>query len=219
MAISAVLSRSGTTGDRTRPSRLTLRLEVAGERESGEATSVLIHNASATGLLLECETPIEEGERIAVDLPHAGPTPARIVWRSGKLHGCRFDEPLSQAALSAAQLRSVTGEGIAPRAPAPQGSPLSARLRELRKARGLTLAELATMLSVSKPTVWAWEHGKARPLDSRLDDLAGALGVDPTALTSQESGRVPADVLDRCRTRIAEAAGVSPASVRILIEL
>lgn len=219
MAIAAYFEGSETTGGRARAPRRTLRLAVTGERESGNPAAVLIHNASPTGLLLGSDTPISEGERITVDLPHAGATTARIVWRSGKLHGCRFDEPISQAALSAAQLRSVAGDGIAHPAPARSASPLGARLRELRKARGLTLSGLAERLSVSKPTVWAWEHGKARPLDSRIGDIARALGVDPAVLAAQDSGRVPAELLDRCRTRIADAAGVSPASVRILIEL
>lgn len=180
---------------------------------------VQVHNASSTGLLLECDTPLEEGERITVDLPHAGPTAARIVWRSGRLHGCRFDEPISQAALSAAELRSVAGTGLAPTEPARDGGGFGARLRELRKARGLTLAQIAEALSVSKPTVWAWEHGKARPLDSRLGQIAATLGVESDSLRGQDAGRVPADLLDSCRNRIAEAAGVSATSVRILIEL
>lgn len=219
MAIAAYFDGSEAIGERARAPRRTLRLAVAGERAGGEAAAVQIHNASSTGLLIESDMTLEEGERITVDLPHAGPTAARIVWRSGRLHGCRFDEPVSQAALSAAELRSVAGSGIAPAERSQSTAGLGSRLRELRKARGLTLAQIAEALSVSKPTVWAWEHGKARPLENRLGQIAEALGVDSDSLRTQETGQVPSEVLENCRSQIAEAAGVSPTSVRILIEL
>lgn len=223
MAIAAFLEPDSTTGGQSRAARRILRLEATGRRDTGEDAEVLVHNASSTGLLLESSEPLKEGERLAIDLPHAGPTVAEVVWSSGRLYGCRFDEPISAASLSAAELRSVVGEAIGAPAPrqaqAENGVSFGLRLQNLRKARGLTLANVAEALSVSKPTVWAWEHGKARPVEARLDGLAEALGVARDELAPASGGFVPDELLDHCRSRIADAAGVDPVSVRIMIEL
>lgn len=58
----------------------------------------------------------------------------------------------------------------------------SAQLRRLREERGLSLAQIAGPLGVSKPTVWAWENGKANPLASRIGALAAILGVPASDL-------------------------------------
>lgn len=221
MAITAHFEDLANDPGASRAARRTLKLDARGERASGDAAEVTVHNASTTGLLLETETPLEEGERIAIDLPQAGPTVARVVWTSGKLHGCQFEDPISAATLSAAQLRSAVENrlDIGDGPPAAVTASLGVRLQQLRKSRGLTLASLAATLGVSKPTVWAWEHGKARPVESRFPALADALGVERESLVPASGGPVSGELLDRCRTQIGDAAGVSPASVRIFIEL
>nr|WP_272916565.1 helix-turn-helix transcriptional regulator [Tsuneonella aeria] len=130
------------------------------------------------------------------------------------MYGCRFDQPLGAAALAAAQLR-----GEASGTPAPDTLPedFGQRLHRLRRERGLSLADIANRLGVSKPTVWAWEHGKSRPADRRLSALAEALGVTPGGLEPSPSGSP--EILDGSRRRIAEAYGVEPSRVRIMIEL
>ena len=65
-----------------------------------------------------------------------------------------------------------------PQGAAANGEALAARLGRLRREAGLTLADVAAALGVSKPTVWAWEKGKARPLPERLGAIAAALGVE-----------------------------------------
>lgn len=219
MAISAYLEPDAA-GESRGAVRRTLHFETSGRGASGAEASVRVHNASETGLLLETAEPLAEGDAIEVDLPEAGATRARIVWASGSLYGCRFETPISRGALSATELRSVVG-GTAPEPYARQASPagFGHRFQQLRKARGLTLANIADTLAVSKPTVWAWEHGKARPVDSRLAAIAEALGVEREALEPETEAMVPADLVGRCRAQIAEAAGLPPASVRILIEL
>ena len=101
MAIRAHFEPAEPAG-RLREPRRKLLFDAQGTPASGGTTGVLVHNISATGLLLQCDTPLEKGERIEIDLPEAGPTAARIVWASGRLFGCAFERPLSQAALSAA---------------------------------------------------------------------------------------------------------------------
>jgi transcriptional regulator with XRE-family HTH domain len=150
-----------------------------------------------------------------------------VVWRSERLYGCAFAEPLGPAALAAAQLQGFApGVPAHPRGPggligiASSGDGLGLRINRLRREAGLTLADIATTLGVSKPTVWAWEKGKARPLPERIDAIAAALGVAPEALADPAPARRETDaVIAECRARIAEACGTDPQAVRIMVEL
>ena len=222
MAISAHFEASNQA---ERAPRRTLRLEALGPTASGDAAHVLIHNLSATGLLLKCPVPLAEGEQILVDLPEAGMTGASVVWASGDMFGCRFDAPIPAAALSAARLRSPAGaeglEAAPPHAPVlPSDEAFGARLHRLRKERGLTLAQIGEMLGVSKPTVWAWENGRAHPVDTRIDLLAEVLGVSGEALRgrSDVSDALGGLILD-CRRQIAAAIGTNVDNIRIMVEL
>jgi transcriptional regulator with XRE-family HTH domain len=204
----------------SREPRRTLLLEARGETASGTAAEVMIHNISASGLLLETASGLAQGESLDIDLPEAGRTRAEVIWTSGMLYGCAFAEPLGHAALSAAQLRSLVGVTLAPE-PAerrPQGA-LGARLQRLRHDRGLTLSELARRLGVSKPTVWAWEQGKARPVPGRFAPIAEALGVEVSELQGGDDNPGLRDLVARARQQIAAAYGTTEDRVRIAIEL
>lgn len=219
-------------GDRTRAPRRKLMLETQGASSSGTEMPVLIHNFSESGLLLESATALAVGETIELDLPEAAQTPARVIWASGNLYGCAFDRVLPKSALSAAQLRSAVLPGIAlgeqsavsteatGNAPAAiGGESLGERLHRLRKERGLTQGELAARLGVSKPTVWAWEQGRARPIEERLDAIARELGV---GIADLRPGRTVAglpELIARCREQIAAAVETTPDKIRIMIEL
>lgn len=220
MAIAAHFEPSDKSG---RALRRTLRLETLGETATGDAARVLIHNISVSGLLLKCPVPLREGEQILVDLPHAGMTSASVVWTSGDMFGCRFDAPISAAALSAAQLRSSAGtpDLDPPRAPLLLAEEaFGARLHRLRKERGLTLSQVGDALGVSKPTVWAWENGRARPVDSRIDLLAEVLGVSGATLRGgSDVDDALAGLILACRRQIASAIGTSIDNIRIMIEL
>lgn len=199
------------------------------------AANVTVHNISADGLLLETGVTLAEGEELALDLPHAGSVVATVAWRSGQLYGCAFAQPLGPAALAAAQLQGLAAGGPkAGAAAAYQSHPLpsarqaaaatgnealGARLNRLRREAGLTLSDVGTALGVSKPTVWAWEKGKARPLPERLDAIAAALGVTPEMLAAAPASREIDAVINECRARIAEACGTAPEAVRIMIEV
>jgi len=219
MVIKAYLDpHSPPEGQRAAPRRA-LWLETSGLVLGGESANVTIHNISAAGLLLETALDLAVGEPLAVDLPEAGLVAAKIVWRSERLYGCAFEQALSAAALAAAQLQSAPAFPVMG-ARAPSGEPLGKRLNRLRREAGLTLADVAATLSVSKPTVWAWEKGKARPLPERLDAIAAALGVSRDALADgPEATGVVASIIEDYRQRIAEACGTTPSAVRIMIEL
>lgn len=214
MAIAAHFEE--TTDSKRRNQRRTLLLDAAGAPARGGPTRVLIHNLSETGLLIECEAALKAGETIAIDLPQAGPTAAEVVWSSGRLHGCRFETPLGKAALSAAELRSAV-EGATDFASSDL-EPLDQRIRRLRAARGLSLDRLAEEMGVSKPTVWAWEQGRARPAETRIKRLAKALGVEATQLVPAFDTDERRELLAQSRSRIAEAFGIAPENVRIMIE-
>jgi transcriptional regulator with XRE-family HTH domain len=212
MTIAAHFEEPAQAAGMPRGARRTLRFETTGEFPAGSAAGVRVHNISATGLLLETAAVLAEGEDIAIDLPLAGLCQARVVWSSDCYYGCRFAEPLAQATLSAVELRSEA-------APGGRDPSFGKRLQRLRTERGLTQTQIANALGVSKPTVWAWEHGKARPVAGRMAALAGLLGV---TLGDVVQGAPVADhggLIAQCREQIATAYGIDRGMVKISIDL
>lgn len=222
MPIAAHLEPTPHSDDPRRGVRHTLRLEALGATADGEQSRVTVHNISASGLLIETAALLDIGETIALDLPEAGERIATVSWASEAYYGCQLDRPLSAAELSAAQLRGdAPGETRTPR-PALNAldEDFGRRLQRLRKQRGLTLAQIAEQLGVSKPTVWAWEQGRSRPVGNRIDPLAGVLGVSRAELHPDANAVTPLnDLLARARGEIAAVAGTSPDKIRIMIEL
>lgn len=79
------------------------------------------------------------------------------------------------------------------------------RINRLRREAGMTRADVALRLGVSKPTVWAREKGKARPLPERMAAIAEALGAAPEDLTEADSHNADtAALIAECCGRIAE---------------
>lgn len=219
----AQLEYTKTEPDSRRSTRRVLQLRAQAALPGGGTGNVTIHNGSTSGLLIETALPLEVGDEFQVDLPEAGEVAAVVAWSSGRLFGCRFEREISQAALSAAQLRSDTllpqpGADLPANLGTP-GSGLGRKIERLRKARGLTLADVAAALEVSKPTVWAWEKGKARPIGERIPGLAEVLHVDPSELTGTDALAVRADILADARVAIASACGVEPHKIRIMLDL
>ena len=225
MAIKAHLGSPILVGSQRSAPRRDLRLETSGLAPDGDEANVTVHNLSAAGLLIETKLGLARGEDLALDLPEAGIVTATVMWRSEQLYGCAFDQALSPAALAAAQLRGLaadapTTSSFAPSGGAPLTEALGTRLNRFRREAGLTLADVAAALGVSKPTVWAWEKGKARPLPERLDAIADALGVTADMLRDAPGATGSAGmVIEECRNRIAEACGAAPNAVRIMIEM
>lgn len=210
-----------------RQSRRTLLLETSGAlKEGGAEANVTIHNMSAAGLLLETELALSVGETLAVDLPNVGPVGAEVVWESGHLFGCAFQQALGEAALAAAQLSGQAPQLDGTRTQTPRqnfgrvsNDALGVRFNRLRRERGMTLAQVADKLGVSKPTVWAWEKGKARPLPERITAIAKVLGVNEADLSETSSQGEGGALVEDCRLRIATAYGTIPNNVRIMIEI
>lgn len=86
--------------------RRRLKLDSAVSIPSGADLEVIVHDLSATGLLIETAVDLRSGDELAVEIPGAGPTVAVVMWVSGNYFGCEFKRPVPKAALSAAALRS-----------------------------------------------------------------------------------------------------------------
>lgn len=226
MPIAAHFDKAVSQEGQSRAARRRLRLETQGALASGAPAEVLVHNISETGLLLETPHELEIGETIEIDLPEAKAVRAQVVWASAQLYGCAFASPLSSATLSAAQLRSaVQNAGVVTEPPVPAGpaaiggASLGEKLHHLRKLRGLTQGELAVRLGVSKPTVWAWEQNRARPIEERIEAIAEALGVSAAELRPSRNVPGLSELIVRCRHEIANVVETSPDKVKIMIEL
>lgn len=124
---------------------------------------------------------------------------------------------------------------------------LGARLRQLRKQRGLTQRSLAERLGVSTPALCRWETGQTLPRKTNIQAFADAFDLSEADLlspvgvtadtpagplltdrrTAQRAGeRGPAitrdslsDLLLTCKRQIAEATGTTPERIRIVIEV
>lgn len=148
---------------------------------------------------------------------------ARTIWNSGKLFGCRFDEEIKPSVLSALELQSdaplSVDFGLGRKGRGAAAASFGKRIEQLRKASSLTLADVADRLGVSKPTVWAWEKGKARPIDDRIPALAEVLRVDPADLVARNLAPGLSEAIETARKSIADACGVAPDRVRIMIDL
>lgn len=220
MAIPGLLDPIDSQNEGRDAPRRVIRLATHGMMPNGEEALIHLHNISAGGMMIESDEPLEKGSEVVIDLPEAGMVTARVVWRSASLHGCRFDHPLPQAALSAAELKSaiappeqqVAGAG-------PSHGSLGRRLATLRQERGLTLAQVADRLGVSKPTVWAWEHDRSQPVSSRIGALAQALGVAEAELITGRDVSHADNAIAEARRVVAEAYGCTPHQVRIMIDL
>lgn len=221
MAIPGYIEKAARLGGTHRSSRRALRLQLQGAKATGVEVEVLVHNISATGLLLESDVELALGDRIEVGLPHAGATWAKVIWNSTRIYGCQFDTPISSATLSAAQLRGVVGPdtGAVSDERPPLRESFGVRLQRLRTAKGLTQAQVAKKLSVSEPSISAWEQDKARPKAGRMEALAVLLGVELPELLGIDEAESLSDVVARVKEQIAKAAEVSPDNVKIIIEI
>ena len=64
------------------------------------------------------------------------------------------------------------------------------RLKELRKASGLTQSDLAEKLNVHLQTVSKWERGLSKPCEVHLERLVALLGLPVESTMAAEEKRV-----------------------------
>ena len=228
MAVKAQINQPSNKEGEREIRRLSLRLETSSLLPEGRQGNVTIHNISSTGLLIETEVELAAGEILSLALPETGTVEARVAWSSGQLHGCAFAEALGKGAISAALLQGLPvaqdkeSGWIEDRASLmiSDGCELGRRLNRARREAGLTLDDVAARLGVSKPTVWAWEKGKAKPRPERMNAIADVLRMPLAELSVNV--RTPEEVevlVEDCRSRIADAYSIRLAAVRIMIEI
>lgn len=221
MAISGYFLPSAPDTDKRHDTRRKLSLLARGVQHDGTGIEVQIHNISGTGLLLESDIKLAAGDRIEIELPHAGDITAVVIWASGRLFGCQFEGPVSPATLSAVELKSATGPAPSfdDDIPAPViDESFGGRLQRLRTSAGLKQAEVAVRMGVSTPSVASWEKGRARPKRGSMAKLAAVLGVQAADLLDDAAPGGAQKLIDRCRGQIARAVGVSTDRVRVFVE-
>jgi len=74
---------------------------------------------------------------------------------------------------------------------------LNLNIRELRKAKGMTLAELASIVGVSIPHLSEVERGKKNLNNHLIERLAAALNVPPHTLIAPEDRGIYAELFDK----------------------
>lgn len=73
----------------------------------------------------------------------------------------------------------------------PRDETLGTRLRGLRKARGLTMVQIAGLVEVSQSAVSQWESGREQPARENIVRLARALGTSVGALLGDADAPLP----------------------------
>jgi transcriptional regulator with XRE-family HTH domain len=245
VAIAAELVGALNLKGRRGSTRREMKLRARGASGAGEGTDVLIRNLSTTGMLLEAAVGLAVGQKIVIDLPQIGHASAEIVWAGDNLFGCAFERPLSDAAVSAAQLRSEpqAHSNEAPLSAAANASltpqTLGQNIRRLRLARGLSLVDFAQKMQVSRPTVWSWEAGKSAPRARKRqllmkvleigerelddvrdqDDVAGpSVSDNPSAESLNDDGKLKS-IVSQAKADIAAAAGTTPDKITLILEI
>src|SRR4029453_8749195 len=107
-----IFARLQITPEADRRGRTRRRLTLASSLPA-TGNDVTIHDVSSTGVLMETATELAVLDDLEIELPEVGSTPALVIWNSGKYYGCQFKEGISQAAVSAALLRSTPAAPIA----------------------------------------------------------------------------------------------------------
>lgn len=214
-----------TAVDRRHGGRRKLSLLARGSHHDGTGIDVRIHNISGTGLLFESDIKLAAGDRIEIELPHAGDITAVVIWASGRHFGCQFEGPVSRATLSAVELKSATDAAASAEKPeaeavaeAPSDESFGDRLQRLRTKAGLDLGDVATRMGLSPATIASWEKGRVRPKRSRMAPLAKILGVEPAELLDEPAAEALPKLIDSHREQIARAIGVGVDKVRIFVE-
>jgi hypothetical protein len=105
VVVRANLEFAADAVNRRRSARRTLRLSAQGSSSSGN-TEILIHDISTNGVLLKTPGNLAVGEILTIDIPEATDARAVVEWKVDKFFGCRFVNPISQAAVSGCLLKA-----------------------------------------------------------------------------------------------------------------
>ena len=107
MALLAQIEWGARVANTRHAARRKLSLVAHGATAAQEFATVVIHDLSETGVLIETEVELAPGEPLEIDIQEAGTAAATVVWNSGRFFGCQFERRLPKAAVSAAILRNA----------------------------------------------------------------------------------------------------------------
>jgi len=224
MNLQAHLEAKPSSDRRSHP-RKTLRLLTEARSGTNGTVDVLILDLSSSGMLVQADAPLEQGEVIEVELPETGVCEARVVWSSSKFFGCSFITPLPPGAVSAALLKGLPSDAAAAPGegePATTRGGLGRRLAVLRGEGGWSIEEIAARIGVSRQAVWYWETGQRLPRSAQLQRIAAALEVPEFVLRAEAGDRAPvatAAMVEEFRDRLAARLGCDKAGIAISISL
>ena len=118
---------------------------------------------------------------------------------------------------------SNSAEAVVAEPQRPIAANLGERIRERRRANGLSQAELGKRLGTVQPTISAWEKGKSAPGDEqllKLNEILGGITADAQGVTEAESQSAVTAWLSRALVKkdltageLAARANVSVATV------
>ncbi|MBE1526390.1 transcriptional regulator with XRE-family HTH domain [Sphingopyxis sp. OAS728] len=188
---------------------------------------VKIHLATPSGLIIETDRPAAADEPLEIAFSPDVRIGARILWASGKLFGCEFENEAADRVTTAPRRdedhppenfrRRRTDTALANSA----GETLGGRMRHLRFQRGMMQDDVAASLGVSVASVSHWESDRSFPKRGRLVDLAQLFGVPAADLASFYTETKIVEEIDRLavvRSEIATILGVEAAQIKILVE-
>jgi transcriptional regulator with XRE-family HTH domain len=232
VAIAGKFRATSSATSRRSAARRKLHLELQATAGGGSA-AVTLRNLSSTGALLGTDEPLHVGERLRLVFPGGQLVGAKVVWAGDALFGCKFDNSIGPALLSAARLKSVIDEPdessipeVSPTAALPET--FGGRVRRLRLARGISQIGMARLLGVSKPAVWKWERDQVRPRPDTLASLADALKVTPSELVFGTEGKAASGrgrpgslqaIIDTAKAQVAETFGLPGDAVTVTITI
>lgn len=205
--------------------RFPLSLEATANLDDRSA-SIRILDISREGCLFASDEPLDFGQQftLSVGAPEYE-TRASVVWVGGKLHGCHFEQPLTQADLSALRLRGAPTFFAGNEED--QRTAIGEELAAVRKRLGISSTQMAEELGVSRPTLWAWEIGKTLPSRENMArvarwirktmDLEAGPNNSPGPVTLSQKSEIETVVEDH-RNAIAAELSIRPERIKVTIE-
>lgn len=217
-------------GARSRSSaRYSLQLPIGIISGKGPEVPGSVLNLSRHGCLLSTLEHLSPGQSVNLQIPPQDDRhiKATVAWSGDTIYGCTFDTPLSERSLS-----HILRVGSVRPAELTSSDSVLAKLPQAllaaRRASGYTTTELARHLGVSRPTLWAWESGRAVPSHDNQQSLLAFLRR--SHIRGIELGESPVDpdcgsnaflqaTIAASRRELADKLGLDENQIRISIDL
>jgi transcriptional regulator with XRE-family HTH domain len=172
-------------------------------------------------MLLETSHALNIGDKVETVFAEAAVALGEITWTGVKLFGCQFDHSVAAELLEQAVSRVLRQEQAENASMSQTVDTFGARLQRLRMAKGLHQVDIAERLGVTAVAISNWESDRSQPRQHRIAELAKILGV-PSQQLATNAVVLPEtlpEVLASSKAQVANLLGVTPASVKIIVDL